>query len=199
MNTEHESEVREASMPASERLANEALVRRRAFLSRLSIALSGVFAAIVALPVFGFLLSPLLTKSPNVWRAVGAVDRFMIGQTVEVTFADPSPLPWAGAAGLTAAWLRRDGDRAFVAFAVNCTHLGCPVKWLADADLFMCPCHGGVYYKDGKVAAGPPPRPLPQYAVRVRNGQVEISASPLPLTSIGVSRRSTDEMTKRTS
>ena len=88
-------------------------------------------------------------------------------------------------ADLTAAWLRRTDASEFVAFAVNCTHLGCPVKWLTDASLFMCPCHGGVYYKDGSVAAGPPPRPLPQYPVRVRNGQVEILASPLPLTSIG--------------
>jgi menaquinol-cytochrome c reductase iron-sulfur subunit len=38
----------------------------------------------------------------------------------------------------------------------------------------MCPCHGGVYYKDGSVAAGPPPRPLERYPVRVQDGQVEI-------------------------
>ena len=158
---------------------------RRTFLARLSIGLSALIAAIVALPVFGFLLAPFLAKSPSVWRAVGPVEKFTIGNTVEVTFSDPSPLPWAGVASLTAAWLRRDDASGFVAFAVNCTHLGCPVKWLADASLFMCPCHGGVYYKDGTVAAGPPPRPLPQYPVRVRNGQVEIFASPLPLTSIG--------------
>jgi menaquinol-cytochrome c reductase iron-sulfur subunit len=178
---------------------SESSLGRRAFLSRLSLALSGVIAAIVALPVLGFLLSPFLAKSPNVWRAVGAVDRFAIGTTVEVTFADSSPLSWAGAAGLSAAWLRRDGERDFVAFAVNCTHLGCPVKWLPDARLFMCPCHGGVYYQDGKVAAGPPPQPLPRYPVRVRNGQVEVSASPLPFTSIGRARRCTDTVTTRVS
>jgi menaquinol-cytochrome c reductase iron-sulfur subunit len=61
--------------------------------------------------------------------------------------------------------------------------LGCPVRWLPDADLFMCPCHGGVYYKDGKVAAGPPPRPLVKYPVRLRNGQVEIRTSPLPIST----------------
>ena len=73
-----------------------------------------------------------------------------------------------------AAWLRRDTADKFVAFSINCTHLGCPVRWLPAANLFMCPCHGGVYYADGAVAAGPPPRPLARYDVRVRNGEVEL-------------------------
>jgi len=33
----------------------------------------------------------------------------------------------------------------FTAFAVNCTHLACPVNWQAQAQLFLCPCHGGVF------------------------------------------------------
>ena len=101
---------------------------------------------------------------------------------MEVTFEDASPVPWAGVTGKTAAWLRRDPAGQFTAFAVNCTHLGCPVRWIQDADLFMCPCHGGVYYKDGTVAAGPPPRPLTRYPVRMNGSQVEILASPTPIT-----------------
>ena len=45
----------------------------------------------------------------------------------------------------------------------------------------MCPCHGGVYYKDGTVAAGPPPRPLTKYPVRVNGGRVEILTTPTPI------------------
>ena len=82
---------------------------------------------------------------------------------------------------MTAAWLRRLDSGGFVAFAVNCAHLGCPVRWLAKANLFMCPCHGGVYYADGSVAAGPPPHGLFQYPVRVHDGQVEILASAVPI------------------
>ena len=156
---------------------------RREFLVRLSIALGALGAAIVAIPIVGFLLSPFLEREPQLWRAVGPVDSFRIGQTVEVSFPDSSPLPWAGVVARTAAWLRRDGADTFVAFTINCTHLGCPVRWLPQANLFMCPCHGGVYYKDGTVAAGPPPRPLPHYPVRIRNGQVEIQTSPIPITT----------------
>ena len=154
---------------------------RRRFLGRLSIALSGLIATATTVPVIGFLLSPLTRKSPRVWRPVGPVDAFAVGRTVNVTFEDASPLPWAGVTAHTAAWLRRDAAEHFTAFTVHCTHLGCPVRWVADAELFLCPCHGGVYSADGTVSAGPPPRTLPQYPVRVRNGEVEILTSPIPI------------------
>ncbi len=80
------------------------------------------------------------------------------------------------------AGLRRVSEDGFVAFSVHCTHLGCPVRWLPDAELFMCPCHGGVFYEDGRVASGPPPRPLVRYPVRVRGELVEILTSPVPIT-----------------
>jgi menaquinol-cytochrome c reductase iron-sulfur subunit len=155
---------------------------RRKFLTALNIGLGCVGAAIVGLPVAGFLLAPLFEPLVKKWRAVGNVDRFADGATVEVKFEDASSVPWSGVAGQTAAWLRREPSGEFVAFAVNCTHLGCPVRWLQDAELFMCPCHGGVYYKDGTVAAGPPPRPLTRYPVRVNGSSVEILASPTPIT-----------------
>jgi menaquinol-cytochrome c reductase iron-sulfur subunit len=112
---------------------------------------------------------------------VGSVGDFEIGKTVSVSFEDPSPLPWAGVTARAGAWLRRESEDGFIAFSVNCTHLGCPVRWLPEANLFMCPCHGGVYYKDGSVAAGPPPRPLFRYDVQVVDGRVRINAAPLPI------------------
>jgi nitrate reductase gamma subunit len=153
---------------------------RRRFLSRLSLGLGALAAVLVGVPSLWFVLG--LRKPRQEWRAVGRLDDFQVGRTVEVSFQDPSPLSWAGVTAKTAAWLRRTDAQQFIAFSVNCTHLGCPVRWLARADLFMCPCHGGVFYNDGRVASGPPPRPLTQYPVRIRNGVVEILTSPLPIT-----------------
>ena len=154
---------------------------RRRLLARISIASGALAAAIVAIPSIAFLLG--LLKPREVWRAVGAVDSFTLGKTVEVSFIDSSPLSWAGITAQTAAWLRRVDEQRFIAFSLHCTHLGCPVRWLADADLFMCPCHGGVFYRDGTVASGPPRRPLVRYSVRVNAGQVEILTSPVPIMS----------------
>ncbi|MGH9470470.1 MAG: ubiquinol-cytochrome c reductase iron-sulfur subunit [Terriglobia bacterium] len=156
-------------------------ISRRRFLSRLSITVGSIAAAIVAIPSVAFLLG--LRKPPFVWRSIGKQDSFKIGSTVKVAFLDPSPLPWSGVSARTAAWLRRVSDAEFIAFSVDCTHLGCPVRWLPTANLFMCPCHGGVYYADGTVASGPPPRPLPRYPVRIQNGNVQILTSPLPITT----------------
>lgn len=161
---------------------HEMLPQRRKMLAALSIGLGCVGAALIGVPVAGFLLAPLFQSVSRRWRAVGAASNFHRGETVEVRFEDASSVAWAGVTGQTAAWLRCQPDGQFVAFAVNCTHLGCPVRWLESAELFMCPCHGGVYYKDGTVAAGPPPRPLIHYPVRVHNDQVEILTSPTPIT-----------------
>ena len=160
--------------------APEEMSRRR-FLTKVCVALGGVCAALLGIPVVGFVLAPLFRKAPSEWVPVGNVANFTIGTTVNVTIVDPSSLPWAGITAKTAAWLRREDETHFIAFAVNCTHMGCPVRWLADANLFMCPCHGGVYYGDGAVAAGPPPKPLERHEVRIADGKVEIKASRIPI------------------
>src|SRR2546427_622226 len=102
------------------------VLNRPPVLAKLSIAIPGGGAALVGIPVAGFLLAPLLRRTPEFWRPVGEVGKFKVGETVRVTFLDPSPLPWAGVTANTAAWLRRESEQDFVAFAVNCTHLGCP-------------------------------------------------------------------------
>jgi menaquinol-cytochrome c reductase iron-sulfur subunit len=157
------------------------VVSRRRFLSRVSLALSGIAGAVLGVPVVGYLLSPLLNPPPDVWRDLGPIDQYSVGETVDVVFEEPSPLPWAGQTARTAAWLRRSDASTFTAFAMNCTHLGCPVNWRPQSRLFLCPCHGGVYDENGQVVGGPPPRALFQYPVRVQDGQVQIHTGPLPL------------------
>jgi len=158
---------------------------RRKFLSRLTVVLGGVSAVAVGVPVAGFILGPLFKQSPQAWQPVGDTTQFKVGETVQVNFDDASPLPWAGVTARQAAWLRRNSTTTFTAFAVNCSHLGCPVTWIPTAKLFMCPCHGGVYYADGTVAGGPPPSPLSTYEVRVNAGKVEIRTSDRPLVTEG--------------
>lgn len=157
-------------------------LKRRTLLTRICGGTAALIGLVIATPVIGFIFAPMLRRPPELWRAVGGLDQFTVGATVKVEFEDASSLPWSGVTARSAAWLRRVSASEFIAFSVNCRHLGCPVRWVADAELFMCPCHGGVYYKDGTVAAGPPPEPLQRYQVRVRDGQVELLASPLPLT-----------------
>jgi menaquinol-cytochrome c reductase iron-sulfur subunit len=163
--------------------ADSADLSRRTFFARLSITLGAVCAAVLSVPLVGFIVAPLFRRQQDQWIPVGKVEDFRIGTTTNVPFPDPSPLPWAGITAKGAAWLRRESATTFTAFSVNCTHMGCPVRWLQEARLFMCPCHGGVYYQDGTVAAGPPPKPLVRYDVRVAAGRVEIKFAAIPITT----------------
>ena len=156
---------------------------RRNFMMNVSLGLGGLAAAAVAVPVVAALMAPITEAKPEEWRNVGTPDDFPPGTTKLVKFENANPEAWAGRTAHTAAWVRRDIDGKFTVYSVNCTHLGCPVRWETDAELFMCPCHGGVYYKDGTVAAGPPPEPLPRYAARIENGQVQVSTAPIPITN----------------
>jgi menaquinol-cytochrome c reductase iron-sulfur subunit len=153
---------------------------RRRLLVALVAMLGAIVTVVVAVPVSIFSLGSWLRRPGPVWRRVGPVSQFNIGETVAVSFDNAAPLPWDGTAGRTAAWLQRQSEQEFTAFSVNCTHLGCPVQWKADANLFLCPCHGGVYYPNGDVAGGPPPKPLPRYRVRITAGEVEVETGPIP-------------------
>jgi Rieske Fe-S protein len=77
---------------------------------------------------------------------------------------------------------RLEGEK-FQVFAINCTHLGCPVRWFQESGLFMCPCHGGVYYADGSRASGPPPRGLFEYEYKIQNGHLWVLGGQLPTLS----------------
>jgi len=65
--------------------------------------------------------------------------------------------------------------QGFRAFSAVCTHLGCLVKWNAEKREFLCPCHGGIFDADGKVVAGPPPAPLPEYGIVTVGGKVYVT------------------------
>ena len=66
-----------------------------------------------------------------------------------------------------------DGVAGLVAYSAICTHLGCAVNEKLNRDgLILCPCHGGTFTPEGRVIAGPPPRPLPEIAARVESARV---------------------------
>lgn len=56
-----------------------------------------------------------------------------------------------------------DGDTKLRALAARCTHEGCTVKFRADESYISCACHNARFDLDGRVLAGPPPRPLKQF------------------------------------
>jgi len=157
---------------------------RRGFLFRLGIYLNVLGAALVGIPVVGYVFGAARRRTDGQsWIELGTVSRFPAGQTRLATYENPVRVAWDGATAKVACWVRHiEGDR-FQVFAVNCAHLGCPVRWFAQSRLFMCPCHGGAYYEDGSRASGPPPRGLFEYEYQVRAGVLWVRGGQLPTLS----------------
>ena len=157
---------------------------RRTLLFKLGILVNAIVATVVAVPLVGYLLSPLLKTNRYLsWVSLGEVAAFPEGQTRLANFRSPFGSSWDGATDGTACWVRHIQGDQFQVFAVNCAHLGCPVRWFPQSELFMCPCHGGAYYADGSRAAGPPPRGLFEYAWKIQDGELMIQAGQLPTLS----------------
>jgi Rieske Fe-S protein len=172
--------------------AAEPLPGRRTFLGWLTYPLGAVAAVAVGMPFIGYLFGA--RRAPVDWVLLGPVADFPLNETRLVTFDSPIRQPWSGMVAHTGVYVRYEGldeherdaskRQKFLVLAVNCAHLGCPVEWFAESGLFMCPCHGGVYYANGDHASGPPPRglyPCVYRVTRVRGLEVlEIQAPHFP-------------------
>jgi Rieske Fe-S protein len=164
-------------------MAETTPVSRRSFLLGLGLVLNAVAAALVALPVVGYLLGPVRRLAEQAWVPLGPLAQFPENQTRLATYRNPFVQAWDGETANVPCWVRRLAGNRFQVFAINCTHLGCPVRWFPQSGLFLCPCHGGVYYADGSRASGPPPRGLYEYAYKVEGGQLWVRGGELPTLS----------------
>ncbi len=138
-----------------------------------------IAAAATAVPVLGFAIAPLFDRARVSWQEIGPLSRFTDSTYATVTNTiEPS----VGQAGRSLAYVRRrnpslDGpvsDRYdhVIALSSRCVHVGCPVRFVAAAGSFVCPCHGGVYDLRGFRIGGPPPRPLDRFYTLIRDDQV---------------------------
>jgi quinol---cytochrome c reductase iron-sulfur subunit, bacillus type len=162
----------------------EGVVSRRWFLLKASIALNGVVGLALAYPILRYLFSPARSDADyKSWVKLGPISDFPDGQTRLAYFKNPYARSWDGQTDNVACYVRSTGGKEFQVFAVNCAHLNCPVRWFPESQLFMCPCHGGVYYANGERASGPPPRGLFTYDWKVEGSDLHINAGQMPTLS----------------
>jgi Rieske Fe-S protein len=166
-------------------------VSRRGALMKLGILFNGVVGAILAVPIVGYIFSPVIrARKPGYgsWLSLGSLDQFPEGQTRLATYRSPAANPSDGETANIPCWVRRVDGEKFQVFAINCAHLGCPVRWFPQSGLFMCPCHGGAYYSDGSRASGPPERGLFEYPYRLEAGNLFIQPGEMPTPGVSGAR-----------
>jgi menaquinol-cytochrome c reductase iron-sulfur subunit len=167
---------------------------RRGFLTRIGVLFNVVAGAVLAVPILRYVLSPAIRGQKRAyegWVSLGSVGLFPEGETRLAVYRSPAATPTDGDTAKVSCWVRRVSADTFQVFAVNCAHLGCPVRWFPQSNLFMCPCHGGAYYADGARASGPPERGLFEYAWKIESGQLHLKTGEMPtpgLTSLGIRR-----------
>lgn len=159
-------------------------VSRRWLLLKVGALFNAVVGVVVAVPVVKYLLSPAKPdEAYKSWVSLGSVDKYPVGETRLAKFTNPASRAWDGETDRVACWVRHISAKEFQVFAINCAHLGCPVRWFPQSGLFMCPCHGGAYYADGSRASGPPERGLFTYDTKIVDGALQIDAGQMPTLS----------------
>jgi menaquinol-cytochrome c reductase iron-sulfur subunit len=151
---------------------------RRTFLSIATWAIGGLISAALGIPAIAYIIGPALKRSTT-------QEWILLGSTVKVELGTPTLFKakierktgWIVNEEEISAYALTDNGRDFIALSNICTHLGCRVRWVADQNKFFCPCHNGVYDKNGNVVSGPPPRPLDHYEVKIENNQLFIKGS----------------------
>lgn len=156
-------------------------VTRRRLMTGTAGAAGAIAAAAFTLPALGFAIAPVFQDTTDTWQEVGPLSRYTETDYVpEVITIEPG----VGEAGDSLAYIRKhnlaiDGpvkdqyDRV-IAISSRCVHVGCPVRYVAAALSFVCPCHGGVYNFRGIRIGGPPPRPLDRFYTVIRGGAVYV-------------------------
>jgi menaquinol-cytochrome c reductase iron-sulfur subunit len=158
-------------------------VTRRGMWMKLGVLFNSVVGLLLAVPIAGYLLSPVLRQrgaGNATWLSLGPLAQFPDGETRLATFRHPNASPSDGETANIPCWVRHVTGEKYQIFAINCAHLGCPVRWFPQSGLFMCPCHGGVYYSDGSRASGPPERGLFEYPYKVTQGNLTIQVGEMP-------------------
>ncbi|MFZ3215026.1 MAG: Rieske 2Fe-2S domain-containing protein [Candidatus Acidiferrales bacterium] len=158
-------------------------VTRRDLLMKLGILFNSIIGLILAVPIVRYLMSPVnrgRKTGYEYWLSLGDITQFPVDQTRLAVYRNPVVNPWDGDTADIPCWVRNVDGQNFQVFAINCAHLGCPVRWFPQSRLFMCPCHGGVYYQDGSRASGPPERGLFPYDYKVEQGKLFIKAGSVP-------------------
>lgn len=150
-------------------------VGRRRFLQIVSGIGATLSAVLVGFPVVRAFISPTLPLPPkDDWVKVADDTALLdVGVPIRLNFVVSEQDAWVESRMVKGVWLFSEDGEKFKAYSGRCTHLGCGYSWDNDAKNFYCPCHRGRFdVKTGAVLDGPPPRPLDELEVEIRESAV---------------------------
>ena len=150
--------------------ATDKELTRRQFMSTAIATIGGLIGAALGLPAIAYIISPALKQTVEDWVRLGAINKVEPDSPTLFKTTVQRQTGWITDEEEISAYVLTEDGQNYVAMSNICTHLGCRVRWIAEQERFFCPCHNGVFGKDGSVISGPPPRPLDRFETKIENG-----------------------------
>ncbi|MGC8878788.1 MAG: ubiquinol-cytochrome c reductase iron-sulfur subunit [Anaerolineae bacterium] len=150
-------------------------IGRREFVASVAGALGALITTLIGLPVIGYLVAPALRTGSTVgWVPLVPLATLQPGVPIPCSFSRLKQTGWKRMQMVRTvhAILGDTGD--IIVLSDVCTHLSCKVRWSPEQQVFVCPCHDGIFDREGNVVSGPPPRPMDRFKTKVENGQLFI-------------------------
>jgi menaquinol-cytochrome c reductase iron-sulfur subunit len=134
------------------------------------LGIGGLISAAIGLPAIAYVVGPALKQASDLWIRLGAISKVELDNPTLFKTTVETETGWINTQEEISAYVLTPNGQDFEVLSNICTHLGCRVRWIADEGKFYCPCHNGVFAKDGTVVSGPPPRPLDRFESKVEDG-----------------------------
>lgn len=149
-------------------------VTRRRFFTLATVTLAALGGLVFGVPLIGALLGPAWRTKKRHFVKVAEIVTLPIGQPVDLTFAAPTANAYVQETILHSVWAVKHSETTLAVYSPLCPHLGCQYAWDEPSQHFQCPCHGSVFAVDGRVLAGPAPRPLDALPTKIANGALYV-------------------------
>ena len=147
---------------------------RRRFLIRTISAIGGGITLALGIPSALYATGSIRSgQAEDQWIRLGSASSVDIGGPPALMKAEVSRRTgYLVESQEISAFVITENGTDFTVLSNVCTHLGCRVRWVEEQESFFCPCHNGVFDRNGQVIGGPPPRPLDRFESKVEEGQI---------------------------
>jgi len=156
-------------------MVEEKRINRNNFLKVAIWGIGALISAGMGIPAIAYIIGPVLNRTKTQeWIRLGSISKIELRTPTLFKFTIQRKAGWIVNEEEVSVYVLTDNGRDFIAMSNICTHLSCRVRWISDQEQFFCPCHNGIFDKEGKVVGGPPPRPLDRYEVKVEDDQLYV-------------------------
>jgi Rieske Fe-S protein len=159
-------------------MSDEPQIKREGFLKVAILGIGGFIGLSLGIPAVEYIVSPARTENQSqAWIRVGSTSKVEVGTPTLFKIKIERTTGWIVNEEELAVYVLTENGRDYIVMSNICTHLGCRIRWIAEKDQFFCPCHNGIFSKNGDVVSGPPPKPLNRFEVKVENNEIFVLGS----------------------